>query len=275
VTNKTGRNRAALAYLALVAWSIVTLFPIVWVYFTSFKTRVDAFALPPRWLFAPTLENYDKALHAVPFFAYLGNSLLVTVGSTLLSLLLGTMSAYALTRYVFAGRRLLGTSLLATRVLPGAVTVVPLFMLFTRIHALDNYAALTLTYTAYNLPLATFLLIAYIEQVSPELEASAMVDGCSRAGAFMRVTLPLLRPGLAVTAVFSVLAAWNEFLFALTFMYRNLTLPVAVAMTMTDAGVDWGQATALAGLILIPIIGFTLLMSRQLVEGLTLGAVKG
>lgn len=264
-----------LVCVLLIIWAVLTSFPLVWIYLTSFKTKADAFALPPKWLFVPTLDNYAKALHAVPVVAYLTNSLVVTVGSTLLALALGVISAYALTRYDFAGRELFANSYLATRVLPSTVTVIPLFLMFKQMHLLDNPLSLLLTYTAYNLPLVTFMLVGYLAQVPRELEQAAEIDGCSRLGAFLRVILPLIRPGIAVTSVFALLASWNEFLYAITFMFNRMTLPVAVAMTMTDAGVDWGQASALAGMILVPVIAFTLLMSKHLVEGVTLGAMKG
>lgn len=277
MTHPTGAKRTAMQaalHLLLVVWAAVIAFPVVWVYLTSFKTRADAFALPPKWLFTPTLENYRQVLQGMALGDYFTNSLIVGVSTTVLSVFLGAISAYALTRYVFPGKQLVANTFLATRVLPAAVTVLPLFLLFRDVRLLDNYLALILTYTAYNLPLATWLLVGFLDNVPEELEQAAMMDGCSRIGAFYRVTLPLIVPGIAVTSVFALIAAWNEFLFALIFMFQKLTLPVAVSLSITEVGVHWGQATALAGIVLVPVILFTLFVSRYLVEGLTLGAVK-
>lgn len=277
MTHPTGAKRTAMQaalHLLLVVWAAVIAFPVVWVYLTSFKTRADAFALPPKWLFTPTLDNYRQVLQGMALGDYFTNSLIVGVSTTVLSVFLGAISAYALTRYVFPGKQLVANTFLATRVLPAAVTVLPLFLLFRDARLLDNYLALILTYTAYNLPLATWLLVGFLDNVPEELEQAAMMDGCSRIGAFYRVTLPLIVPGIAVTSVFALIAAWNEFLFALIFMFQKLTLPVAVSLSITEVGVHWGQATALAGIVLVPVILFTLFVSRYLVEGLTLGAVK-
>lgn len=264
-----------ITFVLLLLITIVLLFPIVWIYLTSFKTKSDAFAMPPLWLFEPTLNNYEQVFTYLPFFRYLLNSVVVAIGTTLLSLLLGSLSAYALTRYKFWGRNSIAKILLTSRMLPAIVTVVPLFLLFSKTDMLDKYPSLILTYTSYNIGLVTWMMIGFLAEVPKELEESAMIEGCTRFGAFIQIVLPLIAPGLSATSVFAFMASWNEFLYALIFMSKNLTLPVAIATNVTEVGVRWGEVSAISGMTILPVLIYTLLLGRYMVQGLTMGAVKG
>lgn len=262
-------------HLFLVAITIAFLFPLIWIYLTSFKTKLQAFAIPPVWIFRPTVENYKRVFTYMHFFDPLLNSLIVATATTLLSMLVGTLAAYGLTRFRFKSRGLLRKMLLTSRMLPATATVIPLFLVFKNLKMLDSYLSLVLTYTSYNLGLVSWMMIGFLAEVPRELEEAAMTDGCSRFGAFIRVVLPLIAPGLAATAVFAFLASWNEFVFALIFMSSNITLPVAIATSVTEVGVRWGEVAAMSGMAIVPVLLYTFLVAQYIVQGLTLGAVKG
>lgn len=269
------RIKSLISQLILTIVTIILLFPVIWIYLTSIKTKKDAFSIPPVWVFKPTLNNYHRVFTYLPFFRYLKNSVVVAIGTTILSLVLGTLAAYALTRYQFKGRDTIAKTLLTSRMLPASATVIPLFLLFFKTKLLDHFLSLILTYTSYNLGLVSWMMVGFLADVPKELEESAMTEGCSRFGAFIRIVLPLISPGVAATAVFAFLASWNEFFFSLIFMSQNITLPVAIATTVTEVGVRWGEVSAISGMVILPVMIYTFFVGRYMVQGLTMGAVKG
>jgi multiple sugar transport system permease protein len=270
---RTRRFLTILALLPVLAW---TLFPLYWILTASFKTELSLYAKPPQWVFSPILENYKRVLFNIPFFQYLGNSLLIALGTTIGSLVLGTLAAYGFSRVKFRGSEALRFLILVTRMVPRMTLVVPYYLLMMKIGLLDTYTGLVIAYVSFALPFSIWLLIGFFDDVPIEVEEAAMVDGCTPLGTLIRVVIPIAAPGLAVAAIFAFLVSWNEFLFALILSGpASKTLPVVIAGLTTDLGPLYGEMSAAAVMIMLPNIVMTLAMQRYVVRGLTLGAVKG
>lgn len=263
-------------YAALSLLAIVCVAPIVVMFATSLKLQTQIFDTAIRIFFVPTLENYRAVLDEGSFSRYLGNSLFVGVVSTALTLLLGCAAAYGLARFRFPGRTALAYTTLLLRTVPLAVLAVPVFMIWSTAGLVNSLWGLVLLYVAVNLPFTIWLLYGFVLQVPVELEEAAAIDGCGPIRVFYRVVLPLIKPGLAAAAIFTFRIAWNEFILALVLTDRaTRTLPVAASLYITDIGVDWGKIMALGSIIAIPPLIFTFVAARQIITGLTAGAVKG
>jgi multiple sugar transport system permease protein len=271
-----GILKAGLLVLALV----VSLAPVYWMITISLKIEVDQFAVPPKWFwFAPTLQHYYEAFVTRSFGQYLLTSAIVAVVSTFFALVIGTLAAYALTRFRLPHNldQRLSLWILSTRMFPAIVTAVPLFLMMRDLRLLNTKASLIIVYTAFNLPFVVWMMRGFFAEVPRDLEEAALVDGDSRLGALVRVVLPLVSPGLAATAVFCLIVSWNEFLFALVLTQTDasMTLPVGIAGRVTQFEIKWGVMSAAAVVAMMPIMIFALAMQRYLVRGLSLGAVKG
>ncbi len=266
---------------ALIAFAIVyTVFPVLWLFVNSFKTRLDMFAMPPIWIVDnPTLYNYVQTFVEREFVTYMFNSLVVAAATTLLSLAIGTIAGYALARFRYPGNTKFHLSfwILSTRMLPPIVTIMPLYVFFGVLHLLNTNTALVIAYTGFNLPFVVWMMRSYFAEIPADLEESAMVDGDTRLGAFWRVILPLARPGLAATAIFCFILSWNELLFALIITETTSanTLPIGIAGRITQYKVEWGEISASGFAACVPIIIFAFIVQRHLVRGLSFGAVKG
>jgi multiple sugar transport system permease protein len=268
--------RAWLTALALVPILLWTLFPIYWIVTASFKTELSLYAKPPQWLFSPILDNYRRVITNIPFFQYLVNSLVVAVGTTIGSLVLGILAGYGFARFRFTGSEAVRFLVLVTRMAPRTVLVVPYFLMMQKLGLLDTYTGLVIAYISFALPFTIWLLIGFFVDVPHEIEEAAMIDGCGRLGVLLRVVIPVVAPGLVVAAIFAFLVAWNEFLFALILSGVNAkTLPVVIAGFTTDIGPLYGEMSAAAVMVMLPNIVMTVALQRFLVRGLTLGAVKG
>ena len=265
-----------LHYGALILLAAICVAPIVVIFATSLRQQVQIFSDPLNFLFVPTLENYRAVLQEDKFDRYLVNSLFVGVVSTLITLVLGCMSAYGLARFRFRGRQALAYTTLLLRTVPLAVMAIPVFMIWNQWGLINSLWGLILLYVAVNLPFTIWLLYGFVLQVPIELEEAAAIDGCSPIKIFYKVVLPLMGPGLAAASIFTFRIAWNEFILALVLTDRHTrTLPVAASLFITDMGVDWGKVMAMASLIAIPPLIFTFIAARQIIGGLTAGAVKG
>jgi len=268
------------AYATIAVALVVTLFPVYWIAGNSFKFDIDIFAVPPQWWpEAPTLKHYNAAFVERPFLQYALNSLIIAVATTSVSLVLGTMAGYALARFRFPGRWRYQISfwILSTRMMPPIVTIIPLYIAFNYLDMLNTKLAVVIAYTAFNLPFATWMMKSYFQDLPVELEEAAMVDGDTRWGAFLRVALPLARPGLAATAIFCLIISWNEFLLALvlTLTEKSQTLPIGIAGRVTQYNTYWGEISAAGFTACIPIMIFAFIVQKHLVRGLSFGAVKG
>ncbi|MBE1875972.1 carbohydrate ABC transporter permease [Myceligenerans pegani] len=271
-----GRSRTLL-WLLLAATIVLYGFPFVYLLLTSFKTPLDAIAVPPGVLPEVwTLENYVAALAREGVPAALINSVVTAVISTALSLVLAVPAAYAITRFRTPSGRVFVIAALVTRMVPTIAVGAPLVAIMRDLGVTDTSFGLALAHTTISLPLSIWLMASFFEAAPDELGEAAQIDGCNRLQAMTRVVLPIVSGGLAVTAIFAFLASWNEFLFALLLTsVRAQTTPVVIANFQTQFGLDWGGMTALAAVYSIPVILLTLFLQRHIVAGLTLGAVKG
>jgi multiple sugar transport system permease protein len=264
-----------LRYLTAIVVTVLTLFPIYWLFMISFKTPEEIFAHPPVWW----PESIQFANYAVLFkdgdVVTIWNSLVIATVSTGLAMVLGTMCAYSIARFRTGGN-LFSDWLLSNRMVPPIVIVFPVFLLFVKLGWVDSFTGLILLYTAFNLPYVIWMMRGYILDIPLELEESALVDGCTRWQVFMRVVWPMARNGLFATAVFTFVFAWNEFIFALV-LTRNAatTFPVQVTHYFGGQSNFWAKIAAMSVLGTVPIFIAVTVMQRYLVRGISLGAVKG
>ncbi len=264
-----------LAEVGTIAVLVVFLFPVFYLLLTSLKTQVDAFRVPPVWIFRPTFTNYTEVFQLYPFGHFLINSLIVASASTVVAVTLGAMAAYALARFTFRRARDLAFWILSIRMTPPVAAIIPIFIIMRTLGLLDTWLSLVIAYSTMNLPFATWLLRGFFQDIPRELDESALVDGCSWFSAFARVALPLAAPGIVVTAIFVFIFSWNEFLFALILTAtRAETLPVAVTGFIRETGIMWGHMAAAGVVIMAPMAVFSLFVQRYMVRGLTMGAIK-
>ncbi|MFD2474616.1 carbohydrate ABC transporter permease [Amycolatopsis silviterrae] len=267
-----------LVSVAGVLVALLFLFPTYWMFTTSLKTPGDV--LSPKYDLIPTsatLSNFASALTKPGFVTYLSNSLIVTLGAVVAALIVGVLAAIPLARFRFRGRKGFLLLILVAQLAPLSALFIPMYLLMRDIGLLNTLPSLLLVYFATSLPFTVWMLYGFVNGIPYDLEEAAMIDGCSRVGAFRRVTLPLLGPGLVTTSVFSFITAWNEFLFALVFMrdQSKQTLPVWLSSFKTAFSIDWGGVMAASVIYAIPAVIFFLIVQRKLVSGMTAGAVKG
>jgi N,N'-diacetylchitobiose transport system permease protein len=262
---------------------VVTLFPIFWMVSTAFKPAREIFSLTPHPLpVHPTLGNFrsviDGSVIGIPYWTFLKNSLYVTVTAVLASSLVSLLAAVAVARFRFRFRTSYLILLLVVQMLPQQALVIALFTDFRGLGLLDSLSGLVLVYTAFATPISVWLLRNFVAAVPRELEEAAAIDGAGPWRVFWRVLLPLVAPGLVATSVFSFIFAWNEFVFALTFLGTDqvkYTLPIYVQYFFGKGTTDWGSIMAASTLFTIPVMIFFLIVQRRMVSGLVAGAVKG
>ena len=290
MTSSHDRQKPAF-YALLVALVFMAVGPIALMLATSFKNNVDVYdASVSAFLFLPTISNYETVLcdllwyepehieYCDPTFGRaLGNSILIATVSTGLTLIIGCMAAYALVRFNFMGRGTVSMTTLMMRMVPPAVLLVPVFGIWTFQFGLDqSYTGIILVYTAMNLPFVIWILQSFIVQVPIQLEEAARMDGANPLQVFFMVVLPVIKPGLAAAAIFTFRIAWNEFLLANALLGRSTrTVPVTIVNSITEYDINWGVIMATGMLLAVPPIIFTFVASRQIITGMTAGAVKG
>ena len=268
----------SIRYLIAAIFVGFCLFPFYIVVTTALKSESDIFAWPPVWVFKPTIANFNDALFVFGgqgAITFLGNSIIITAASTLLSVGLGSMAAYGLARFRFPGRKQLSFWILSTRFAPPIAFVVPMYLMALRLNLLDTHLSLILIYTSMNLSLVIWLLRGFFMDIPIEVEEAALVDGYSRLQIFRRVALPLVRPGIVTAAILAAIFSWNEFLFAaILTQTKAATLPVYLSGFSNAMGLAWGQYMAVGVIAVLPIAVFTMLLQKHLVRGLTFGAVR-
>ena len=264
--------------VAGVAVAIVMLFPIYWMVITAFKPGRDILTLTPKWFPAPaTLDNFKDAI-ARPFFIDDVRNSLVIVGVMLaISLVIAFLAAVATARFGFKGRTAFLVMIIGVQMVPLNALIIPLYMLLDNAGQVDALPGVIAVYLAVVLPFMVWTLRGFVANIPAELEESAMIDGCTRVGAFFRITFPLVGPGLVATAIFGFIQAWNEYIIAYVLLSspHNQTLTVWLASFTTNHGPEWGPLMAAATLTGLPVVAFFLVLQRYLVGGLTAGAVKG
>jgi N,N'-diacetylchitobiose transport system permease protein len=279
----TARSRRRITRVAVnaagVVVTVIALFPVYWMVLTSFRRNVDIHSLTPS--FVPTnatLNNYRTVFERDYFWTAMRNSALVTLTVVFLALAVGFLAALALSRFRFRGRAAFIVAVIAIQMIPSEALIISLFQVLDGRELTNRIIGLSLTYLIFVLPFTIWTLRGFVSGVPLELEEAARVDGASRFGAFMRVTLPLVAPGLVATGIFAFILAWNEFIFALVIMNRpeTQTAPVWLqAFNEGARGTNWGGVMAGSTLLALPVVFFFLIVQRKVTAGLTAGAVKG
>jgi len=268
----------AVVFAALGLFTIFAAFPIYWMINTALSTDTELYKEGQGfWLRLDRLPRIPDLLADVPIYSWIGNSALIAFGTTLLSLILALMAAYALSRFKFYGRGFSSFLLFSTQMLPEALLVVPLFALFSTLGLLNELHGLVLANTAFTMPVAVFILKSAIDKIPYELEESARIDGCPRHGQLMMIVLPLILPSVAAAAVINFFDGWNEFLFANTFLADSTKWPASVGLAsfVGQYSTPLSSVMTAALLFTLPAVIFFLIVQRQIVSGLTAGAVKG
>ena len=275
-----GWGVARVVFLAVL--TLFTLLPMIWMLLTSVKTQFAALQYPPEWIPRnPTLEQYERLLSPAgdvgqEFLTYLGNSLLVSFTSTILGVVVAVPAAYAFSRFRFPGREMLFYSVLLRNMFPAVVFLMPLFIMMRWLRLVNTEASLILTYLTFGLPLSIWLLKGFYDNIPPQLEQAARIDGASRFQAFIRVMMPLSTPGIIATAIYSFILAWNEYVYALTFLNdkSKLTLPVGLQRFFTEYATNWPGLMAASFITSVPVVVLFLVLQKYFVRALTEGAVK-
>lgn len=265
-------------FVTLCLFSLVMVLPFLYMVSTSFKKYTYLFESPPQFIpKEPTLQNYVQAWTAGHFSRYFFNSLFVTSVSTVFTVVFASMAAFAFAKYVFFGKKVLFILLLMGLVVPGIVLIIPQFIIAKHLHLIDSFAGLILFYIGMNFSLDTFLLRGFMEDIPRELDDAMKVDGASAWTRFARLYVPLSRPALATVTLFSFLASWDEFAWAITLINSQdkRTLPIAIALFHGQHATSWGLVFAASLIALVPIIIVFLITQKHFIEGLSTGAVKG
>jgi multiple sugar transport system permease protein len=301
-------RQKAWAGTLVVIYALVTILPLVWIFMTGFKSPPDAISYPPKLVFEPTLEGYvnlftTRTRQTPEYMESLGppqtwyeeiareqgmviagpskfvqrfkNSLIVGFGATFLSVFLGTLAAYGFSRFKVPLKDDLLFFVLSTRMMPPIAVAIPIFLMYRTLGLSDTHLGLILLYTAVNLSLAVWLLKGFMDEIPREYEEAAMIDGYTRFQAFRKVVLPQATTGIAATAIFCLIFAWNEYAFALLLTSGNAqTAPPFIPTIIGEGGLDWPAVAAGATLFLLPVLIFTVFLRRHLLRGITFGAVR-
>ena len=273
VRTKTVATRSKRVLFTLFAWTVILLivFPLFWMIVTSLKPASELFTRPPTFFPSEyTLANYERLLFDTHFPTFFMNSSIVALGTTLLGIVVATLGAYSLVTFRYRGRRLLAQAVLFTYLLPSVILVIPLYLVMARLGLVNSLLGLVICYATFALPFALWLLRSFMAAIPIDLESAAMIDGASRIRAFIDVILPQALPGIISTALFTFIVAWNEYLFALVLINRQLSMTLPVGILSHNIN----QMTASVMMSVPLIIAFSFLQ-KHLTRGFGAGAVKG
>lgn len=268
----------SLIYSVVAVYLFITVAPLIWVLFTSFKPNQEAISFPPKFLpDHPTLDNYLFVLTDSKLVLSLINSMIVSLGSTALSVTVSALGGYAFARYDFKGKNLMMSTILALFMIPVVINIIPLYIMLANVGLLNSLLALVLTFQILIIPLNIFLLKNYFESLPKELEEAALIDGCSKLGALIRVTLPMSLPGFLIAAILSFRFSWNEFVLPVVLSNKpdSMIFQVALYQFISLYRIDWGYLTAGINIAIIPVVVLMLIFQKKMIRGLTLGAVRG
>jgi len=257
---------------------LVMIFPVYWMVATAFKPGGDIIANTPVWFPThPTLSNFSDAIDRPYFWTSVRNSLIVVVSVVVISLVLAFLAALALAKFRFYGRKAFIVLIIAVQMVPLNALIIPIYLVLSKAHQVDKLSGLVITYLTFVLPFTIWTLRGFLLGVPRELEEAAQVDGSTRFGAFVRILLPLIGPGLVATSIFAFIQAWNEYLMASVLVHsaHNQTLTLWLAGFITDRGTAWGPLMAGATLTALPVVLFFVAIQRRIAFGLTSGAVRG
>ncbi len=264
--------------MLIAAICIFSLFPIAWCLSTSFKVDSDIYQIPPAWIPKTiTFDHYKEILSNKDMMRYFLNTVILSSGTTIITMVVSVLAAYGFSRYKFTGSKCLIWTILFARVLPRVSVIIPYYVILRKLKMLNTYRGLILVYLTVCLPVAVWMLKGYFDNLPVEVEEAAVVDGCSPFGVLMKIVIPMCKPILATVAMNAFILSWNEFLFALTMTDGKAKRPIAVGLAffIDEMGVHWGSLMAASILMSIPAVIFFSLAQNQMVRGLSAGAVKG
>jgi multiple sugar transport system permease protein len=262
-------------YGLLLIWLVISIFPFLWAVITSIKYPVDAFAIPPVWVFKPTLSAYQTLWIDGEFFHYLYNTLVISIGSVAISLIIGCPAGYALARYSKNSSFYLLLVAIVFRALPRTLFILPFYYIAKITGLFDTKILLILIMVSINQPFTIWMLRSFFKNIPESLEEAAMVDGCTRSQAFMRVIFPIMGPGVITAGIFTFILAYSEYFIPVVLTAtRSVTMPVAIAQFGVDAVKEWAISAAGAVSISLPVVLIVIFAQKYIVEGLTAGAVK-
>lgn len=261
--------------IALTVVSLFCIFPFLWMLTLSLKTRAQSYD-PSILFFLPTSENYRAIFSDSSIVSLIVNSVIVSVCTSIISLILGGMTAYGLSRYRFKHNSDLSFWILSLRMIPAMAAVIPFFIIASTVKLFDSQILLIICYTLFNIPFVVWMMKSFLDDIPAEVEEAASIDGCGLFQRIYKIVLPLAVPGLIATLIFCIIQSWNEFTFALFLTSKNAaTLPTSVQRFLSVTGVMWGQMSAVGVVSTAPIIFFAILVQKHMIRGLTFGAVKG
>lgn len=267
--------RRTLLYLAILTICLFSVFPYLMMVLVSVKEKVLVYQ-PNVWFFQPILDNYRTVFQNRGLGSYLINSAIVAVGNAAVSLVAGSLTAYSMARHRFRGKEKLYFFFTFVRILPAVASVIPLYVLAALLGVLDTHWLLIVVYLLFNIPFTVLMMRGFFEEIPVEIEEAALVDGCTTLQALRHVIVPMAMPGLCATAIFCIINSWNEFTYAMMLTtYKASTTPTIVQMFKTVTGIVWGEMSAVGTVSTLPVIIFAMLVQKQMVRGLSFGAVKG
>ena len=266
-------------YMLIILSVVILAFPLYWMLVTSLTQRsalLDNVRVLPK-LSQLTLDNFKKIVESHPILQWFGNSIFVTAFSTVIAIIVSTMAAYSMSRFKYRSTNFLGFFLLVVRMLPETLLIVPLYMMFTNMKMINNFASLIISNITFIIPFATWMMKGYLDSIPITLEESARIDGCSRIQAVRKVVVPLVTPRIAATATYSAILGWSEFLFARTFITKpeKWTMTVGISSLKGEFTIIWGEIMAAAAISIIAIALVFIFLEKYMVAGVTAGAVKG
>ena len=272
---KTGKVIKSILFALLVLIIVIpVLFPIYFVFISSFKNMAQVYTMPPKFFgFKPIFDNYIYIFRTQNYGTYMFNSTIVAVVSTALSLAAGVPAAYAIARYKM---RKTNTAILTARLLPNISILLPYYFIFSKLHLIDTFLVLILSHMILSLPLIVWIMTGFFEDLPLELEEAAIVDGCTRQKCFLDILIPISAPGLVTCSTLSFLGSWNNFQFALILSgEKTRTLPVSLQYFVSGADIRWGRMLAATIVVIVPTIILTMILQKYIIQGMTAGAVKG
>lgn len=272
------RRRVGL-YILVILSVVILAFPLYWMTVTSMTARsalLENISVLPKFA-NMTIDNFRKIIDSHPILIWFGNSIFVTAFSTVIAIIVSTMAAYSMSRFKYRTTNFLGFFLLVVRMLPETLLVVPLYMMFTNMGLINNFASLIISNITFIIPFSTWMMKGYFDSIPVTLEEAGRIDGCSRVQAVRKVIMPLATPGIAATATYSAILGWSEFLFARTFITKpdKWTITVGISSLMGEYTIIWGEVMAAAAISIIPIALVFIFLEKYMVAGVTAGAVKG
>jgi multiple sugar transport system permease protein len=262
-------------YMVIAFVLVFFVFPVLYLLMTSLKSRLDIYVMPPKFIFVPTVDAWIAAFTKKPLFHLFVNSAVIASGTTIISLIFGTLAAYALARFKIKGSQDISFFILSIRMFPPIAAAIPIFLSMKGLALLDTRLGLIIAYTVFNLPFVVWMMREFIMVIPVEIEEAAMVDGLTRMQAFRKILLPLIKPSLVAVAIFCIIFSWSEFLFAfLLTQTKAKTMPVSISEFITWREVTWEQVSAAGTALILPVLVFSFFVQKYLVRGLSFGAVK-